>query len=88
MRIEKKIWPQYFDKVASGEKNFEVRLADFKCKAGDVLVLKEWDPKKKRYTGRSMEKYVKYVAKTKGMKFYKPAEIAKFGLQVIGLGDE
>ncbi|MDE1870332.1 MAG: DUF3850 domain-containing protein [Candidatus Micrarchaeota archaeon] len=88
MRIEKKIWPEYFDKVASGEKNFEIRLADFECKAGDVLTLREWDPKKKAYTGRSMEKYVKYVAKTKGMKFYKPAEIKKFGLQVIGLGDE
>ncbi|MGI0141286.1 MAG: DUF3850 domain-containing protein [Candidatus Micrarchaeales archaeon] len=88
MRIEKKIWPQFFDKVASGEKNFEIRLADFKCKPGDVLVLKEWNPKSKKYTGRKMQKYVKYVAKTKGMKFWTATNIKKHGLQVIALGDE
>ncbi len=37
--IEKKIWPEYFDAVRSGEKNFEIRLADFECKPGDRLIL-------------------------------------------------
>ena len=55
MEIEKKTWPGFFEKVARGEKSFEVRLADFECKAGDILVLKEWDPASKKYTGRSID---------------------------------
>ena len=41
VRIEKKIVPQYFDAVASGKKKHELRLADWACKEGDVLVLRE-----------------------------------------------
>ncbi len=36
--------------MKTGKKNVELRLADFKIKAGDILVLKEWNPKKKTYT--------------------------------------
>ncbi|MBI5071763.1 DUF3850 domain-containing protein [Candidatus Falkowbacteria bacterium] len=46
MRIEKKIRPEFFDKISNGEKNFELRLADWECAPGDVLVLREWDPEK------------------------------------------
>jgi hypothetical protein len=28
MKIEKKIWPEYFEKIQYGEKTFELRLAD------------------------------------------------------------
>lgn len=45
--INKKIWPEYFDAVASGNKKFELRLNDFDIKEGDTLVLEEWDPKDK-----------------------------------------
>lgn len=86
MRIEKKITPEFFQKVASGEKNFEVRLADFKCAPGDVLVLKEYDPQTKRYTGRSVERTVTYVLKMRDAekrKFYSKEQIEKFGLQII-----
>lgn len=41
MRTEKKIWPEYFDKISNGEKKFELRLADWECKPGDTLVLRE-----------------------------------------------
>ncbi|MFW9878361.1 MAG: DUF3850 domain-containing protein, partial [Candidatus Thorarchaeota archaeon] len=37
MKIEKKTWPEYFKKIVNKEKNFELRLADFKCKKGDTL---------------------------------------------------
>lgn len=84
MRIEKKVWPEYFKKIKSGDKTFELRLADWKCKIGDVLVLKEWDPKTKEYTGREIEKKVTYVIKTKDQKFWSKEEIEKYGLQVIG----
>lgn len=84
MKIEKKCWPEYFEKILSGEKNFELRLADWPCQPGDVLVLKEWNPEIKKYTGRQIEKEVSYVLKTKDQKFWKKEEVEKYGYRVIG----
>lgn len=64
-KIKKKIWPEYFEAVKSGKKTYELRLNDFKVNEGDTLVLEEWDPKKKEYTGRSLEKKVLSVNKFK-----------------------
>lgn len=44
--IRKKIFPEYFKAVLSGEKNYELRVADFSAKKGDTLILCEWNPKK------------------------------------------
>jgi len=41
MKHIKKIWPKYFQKILEGDKTFELRLADFECNPGDILVLKE-----------------------------------------------
>ena len=84
MKIEKKVWPEYFNKMVDGKKNFDFRLADFECKEGDILVLKEWDPKISNYTGRVIEKKVTYVAKTKDTKFYKQEDVDKYGFIIIG----
>lgn len=81
--IRKKITKEYFEKIISGKKNFEVRLADWECKEGDILILEEIDDKR-NYTGRKIEKKVKYVAKTKNFKFFKQEDIDKYGFQVIG----
>lgn len=81
--IKKKIWPAEFDLVASGKKKFELRLADFDIKEGDTLVLEEWDPKTKVYTGRKMEKRVGYVFKFNLNEFGQEKEIAGKGLFVI-----
>ena len=84
--IKKKIWPEYFDAVSSGKKKFEFRLNDFEIKEGDMLILEEWDPKKKSYTGRSIEKQVTYVEKFGIDKsFWPEEEIRKHGIQVISL---
>ena len=83
MRIEKKIRPEFFDKISSGEKNFELRLADWECVPGDILVLREWDPEKKDYSGRVLEKEVSYILKTKDVKFFTPEEVEKYGWQII-----
>lgn len=86
MRIEKKILPEYFEAVESGKKKFELRLADFECKPGDTLVLKEFDSKTKSYTGRELEKKVSFVLHTKVMeKFHSEEELKKHGLIVISL---
>ncbi len=83
--IKKKIWPKYFNLGKVGKKKFELRLADFKIKEGDILVLEEWDPKNKSYTGRKLRKKVKYVLKFKLNDFGQKKEIEKKGLYAIQL---
>ncbi len=83
MRIEKKCWPKFFEDILDGKKKFEFRLADWKCEVGDVLVLREWNPEIKEYSGRVIEKKVTYVVKTKNLSFFKKEEIEKFGFQII-----
>lgn len=83
VRIEKKCWPELFQKIVEGEKNFDVRLADFKCKRGDTLILKEWSPKTRDYTGRVLRKKVAFVLRTKDLKFWADKDIKKYGLQII-----
>ncbi len=83
-RIEKKIWPEFFDKVKEGIKTYELRLADFECQPGD-LVLKEWDPKTKQYTGRQLEKTITDVVKTKDLNFWSQEDIDKYGYQIVGI---
>ncbi|MBI2483549.1 DUF3850 domain-containing protein [Candidatus Uhrbacteria bacterium] len=84
MRHEKKIWPEYFQAILEGRKKFELRLADWSCATGDVLVLREWDPVTKEYTGRTVEKEVAYVLRTKGAEqFWSPEDIQQYGFQII-----
>lgn len=45
--IKKKCWPEFFEKFCSGERTFELRLADFDLKTGDILLFEEYDPKDK-----------------------------------------
>lgn len=50
---ELKILPQFVDQVKLGLKKAEFRLNDRGIKAGDVMILKEWD-KAHGYTGREI----------------------------------
>lgn len=61
MRIEKKAWPEFFEPVFTGKKHLDLRLRDFDVAEGDTLVLREWDPETKEYTGREVEKTVTHV---------------------------
>ena len=81
--IRKKIPPKYFNLIRSGKKKFELRLAEFKIKEGDILILREWDPKKKEYTGREIRKRARYILKFKLNDFGQQEEIQKKGLYVI-----
>ena len=85
MKIEKKVWPESFQKILDGKKRFDVRLADFEAKEGDVLVLKEYNPEAKAYTGREIEKRINFVLKLNEQKFWKKEDIDKFGFQVLSL---
>ena len=83
MTIKKKVWPEYFQLIKDGKKTYELRLADWECNEGDILVLQEWDPKTQDYTGREMKKEVTYVGKTKNMTFWPKEEVEKHGYQII-----
>ena len=63
MIIKKKMWPEYYDAISSGKKKFDFRVADFDVNEGDTLVLEEWDPETKEYTGRTIEKNITFVGK-------------------------
>jgi ASC-1-like (ASCH) protein len=81
--IKKKIWPNIFELVKSGQKRFEVRLADFAIKEGDILILEEWNPETEAYTGRTIQKKVDYVYHFHLNDFGQKKEIEKNGLYVI-----
>jgi len=81
--IHKKVWREYFEKIISGKKKLELRLADFEINEGDTLVLEEWDKDKKEYTGRKIEVVVTYILKTKGQIFWPLEEVEKYGFLII-----
>jgi len=57
-----KIWPQYFEDIKIGAKRFELRKEDDRTfHIGDVVMLREFDPEKDQYTGRSVTGMINYV---------------------------
>lgn len=59
--IEKvlKIFPEFFEEVASGNKRAEIRLNDRDFKVGDIYKLSEW--KGEKFTGRTVEIRISHV---------------------------
>ncbi len=84
--IAKKVWPEYFSAILSGKKKYELRLNDFEVREGDILLLEEWDPLTKKYTGRKIEKKVSYVGRFKMDQLFWPRkDIEEKGIQIISL---
>jgi len=83
--IKKKTWPELFQKILDGKKNSDLRLADFDIKEGDILVLEEYNPETKGYTGRTIKKKVKNLNKFNPIKAYSTEDINKFGFYIIEL---
>ena len=54
-----KILPKWFEDVAAGKKNFEIRKNDRNFKVGDILILEEYEDGK--YTGRKVKRKVNYI---------------------------
>lgn len=77
--IKKKCWPELFQKVLEGKKNSDVRLADFEIKEGDILILEEYNPETKEYTGRAIKKKVKNLTKLNLTDFNSFEELKKSG---------
>lgn len=97
--IHKKISPEYFEQILTGEKTFEYRVNDFECEPGDILVLEEWEYTQgqgttdgRHPTGRTLRKKVGYVGRTKDFGWLERpdvrADLEKYGAQIISLLDE
>ncbi|MBN1645074.1 DUF3850 domain-containing protein [Candidatus Woesearchaeota archaeon] len=86
MKIYKKVQQEYFKSIIEGRKRFEVRLADFKCFPGDILILQEQKQGTDELTGREIKCEVLYNFNTKGMeKFHTREEIEKHGFVVLSI---
>lgn len=84
--IKKKVQEKYFKAVMDGKKRFEVRLADFKCKPGDTIVLEEQKGNTKKLTGRKAECEILYKFNTKNIeKFYSKKDIKKHGFAILAI---
>ena len=88
--ITKKCWPEFFEKFCSGERTFELRLAGFDLKDSDVLVMEEYNPITKTYTGRKASfkcAKVEHSAQNP-LQFYKVDDVQKHGFWIIKLEKE
>lgn len=58
-----KCWPEPFREIAEGRKFHEVRVDDRAHRpwSGDLVLLKEFDPETKAYTGREVMRRVTHV---------------------------
>lgn len=59
-----KCWPEPFEALLAGRKTFDIRQeTDRRFEPEDVLVLREWDPPAKKFTGRVLVRGVSYLAR-------------------------
>lgn len=65
-----KCWPENFSPLMSYKKTFEIRKNDRDFRAGDYLLINEYDPNKKLYTGRMEKRKVSYLTDFKQRKGY------------------
>lgn len=56
-----KTWPKLFDAMIAGAKTFEYRKNDRDFRLGDLLVLQEYDPETKVYSGFETVFRVRYM---------------------------
>lgn len=65
-----KTWPEFFNVVAiSGGKNFELRKDDRPYCVEDTILLQEYDPLSKMYTGKEMRFKIQYIYRPNGKDF-------------------
>lgn len=81
MKHSLKVNPQFFESLAIGAKNFEVRRNDRNFSVMDLLLLHEYDPKF-GYTTRQRMRVITYILATEDL----PIAL-KPGYVVLGLCD-
>lgn len=80
--IEKKLWPDYFEKDETAL--LDSKLADFDLQSGDQIKFREWDPTTKQYTGREYVRTVKNILKQESpTKYWTPEQLKEYGIYLI-----
>jgi hypothetical protein len=64
MRHELKTWPELFEPVRRGTKKADFRKDDRDFQVRDELLMREWNPETREYTGRSILVEVTHVLRT------------------------
>lgn len=60
---ELKVWPEFFEDLSENNRNVELRKDDRGFQIGDVLTLREYDPKTDEYTGSFCTKVVTHIVR-------------------------
>src|ERR1043166_7472548 len=59
---EVKSWPWFFEPMCAGNKKHDMRdKRDRPYKVGDRMLLREWDPRNGKYTGREAVAMITYI---------------------------
>ena len=78
---ELKVYAKFYEALANGVKNFEVRKADRDFRVGDALLLRMWNSGYRTYTGPFCYRRIAYILEAK--------DAVKFGVRpgycVLGL---
>jgi hypothetical protein len=82
---ELKSWPDFFEPVQSGAKQFELRRNDRKFQLGDILRLREWDEREERYTGREVDRRICFILEGAGHGCIEPLKGLAIGYAILGL---
>ena len=67
MTHDLKTWPEFFERLWSGEKTFELRKNDRGFRVGHTLLLQEWT-QRTGYAGREITAIVTYILGGLGLK--------------------
>jgi hypothetical protein len=85
---ELKSWPDYFEPVFHGQKCFELRNNDRRFSVGDRLLIREWDDRTGKYTGREVRKIVSYMLEGVGPGAITPLHGLSRGYVILSLASE
>lgn len=83
---ELKTWPEPFEAVHSLRKQYEIRKDDRDFAIGDALLLREWDPETRAYSGRWAYRLVTY--KTPGGAFGLPSDLCVLSIAIAAQSPE
>lgn len=78
--------PPFFQDMKDGKKQFEYRLNDRNFHVDDWLILNEYYPDKKKYSGRQIAVHVRYILKNGLHKF--PKDYCIMGIDSLRINNE
>jgi hypothetical protein len=82
---ELKTWTDLYPAIESNAKRVEIRFNDRDFEAGDLLLLREYDPKEELHTGRSCWRRVTHVLQ--GGRFGIESLYVAMSLEVVDPGE-